>query len=803
MALLRVLVVTVMWGVLGCSGDGGAPQDSGGGTYDAAAPDAHVPVRGLDQRPANSTCNAFTPPPATGQVRLVSKFPNITLTTPTGMFQRPNDNARWYVTERAGRLVSFPNNPTATNADVKVALDLRPNVYTGFDCSLSGIAFPPDFATGKHAFVSYCYDGPQTGNHLQLRISRFATSDGGLTFDPASEAIILAIDFPHDASHPNVGLHQSDAMRFGSDGYLYESIGDGGPQGNGGGLQAQNTHDLRGKLLRLDVHDLTRPGLSPDWAPPAVAGGIARERISADIPAANPFADGVGGAPAVYAYGFRNPWQWHFDRKDQSIWLGDVGNNTREEVDRGVVKGGNYGWSIYEGFLCTNPAPATAIHCGDSSLHLPMLDYTHGSSDQQGNAVTGGVVYRGEAVPTLKGAYLFGDSSGAKIWAVRNVDAIVPSNDPLQAPAKELLFTGAPVSAFAEDQSGEVFATILYPSTYSINTYGPGTILALEEAPATTPDPTAGPPALLSRTGCFEADAKTPVAAMIPFAPTAELFSDNATKRRWFALPDDQAISLEADGDFAFPIGSVLVKEFSVAGQRIETRFFVRQNNDGHWAGYSYKWRADESDADLVGPNAATEALSTGQTWNFPSRSQCGLCHTGVAGTTLGPELQQLNHELVYPATGRTANQLETLWGIGMLERPYGSPTANELPSLAAVSDDTRSTKDRARSYLHANCANCHRPEGPTFTPLDLRFQTHLGDAGMCDQVPTIDDLAAYIPDNPRLFAPGDPSRSVLYQRLHTTDGPIRMPPIARTLAHPLGDETVAAWITQTTVCPP
>ncbi|MBA3501199.1 MAG: PQQ-dependent sugar dehydrogenase, partial [Deltaproteobacteria bacterium] len=419
---------------------------------DAVAP----PVIGLDQRPANPTCKAFTPPPATGQTRLVSRFPALTFANPTGMFQRPGDGARWYVTERGGRLVSFPNNPAATNADIKVALDLRAVTHTEWDCSLSGVAFPANFATSKRAYVSYCYRGPETQNRLQVRVSRFATQDGGLTFDPASEQVVVALDHPYDAAHPNIGLHTSDATRFGADGYLYAAIGDGGPQGIGGGTQAQNTNDLRGKLLRIDVSDLTK-SLTKDF----VSG---RQRIAADIPADNPFVAG-GGHPAVWASGFRNPWQWHFDRANGSIWLGDVGNSAREEINRAVVKGGNYGWSAYEGFNCTNHFPALCAN--NAALKMPLLDYAHGSGDQQGNAVTGGLVYRGNAVPSLRGAYIFGDSSGQRIWAVRNVDTLAPG----VVPAKELLFRGAPVSSFAEDQDGELYVTILFPTA----TYGAGT----------------------------------------------------------------------------------------------------------------------------------------------------------------------------------------------------------------------------------------------------------------------------------------------------------------------------------------
>jgi len=792
-----LLALVAVLGAIGCGKPSAEPSDASvpsvdgavDGAVDAppdATPDAPpdaAPVIGLDQRPANPTCKAFTPPPSGDQVRLVSRFPKLHFTAPTGLFQRPGDNARWYVTERAGRLVSFPNNPAATDADVRVALDLRAVTMTRSDCSMSSVAFPPSFATSHRAYISYCYAGPDTADRLQIRISRFATSDGGLTFDPASEQVILALDHPGDAQHPTPGLHAADAMRFGSDGYLYSSIGDGGPQGIGGGTQAQDTNDLRGKLLRLDVSDLTAE-LTKDFVPN-------RQRVAAASPPDNPFVVG-GGHAAIYAYGFRNPWQWHFDRQDGSIWLGDVGNSKREEINRGVVKGGNYGWSAWEGFLCTNNFPAK---CMDPTIKMPLLDYVHGGGDQQGNAITGGLVYRGSGVPSLTGAYLFGDSSGQRIWTVRNVDTL-PAN---VVPAKELLFRGAPVSSFAEDQDGELFVTILFPTA----TYGDGTILALEASPPPDGEPGQGPPALLSQTGCFETDASTPVAALVPFEPSAQLYSDGAAKRRWLALPDGATIATAADGAFQFPPGSVLVKEFAVGGARVETRFLVRQSDGGRWAGYSYQWRADQTDAELVGINGATAPVAEGaQTWTFPGRAQCHQCHTSVAGTTLGTELAQLNHPIAYPATGRTANQLETLWSLGMLDVPAGGPSARLLPSLASIADQTRTVEDRARGYLHINCANCHRPAGPTFTPLDLRFQTALRDAGICDQLPTIDDLASQIPSNPRIFAPGAPTRSVLWHRLTTTEGAIRMPPIARTLTDATASTVITDWITSTATCP-
>lgn len=750
-----------------------APPDAAPDAAPDAPLDAPPIVYGLDVRPPNASCRAFTAAPGSGTVRLVDRFPNVALSVPTGLVQRPGDNTRWYVLERSGRILYFPNQPTAQASDVKVALDLRDVTYAQTDCSLASLAFPPDFATSKRAYVGYCHI---TSNGLQIRVSRFATNDGGATFDRASEELIVAIDYtPDDYNnvHRPPGLHAVDAMRFGRDGYLYVALGDGGPQGLMGGQQSQNKNDLRGKLLRLDVSDPTKK---------LVDDGIVfeRQRVGAAFPADNPFV-GVGERTgAVYAYGFRNPWQWHFDRLTGEIWLGDVGNTTREEINRDVQKGGNYGWAIYEGTLCTNLFPPGA--CDDPTLKAPLLDYLHGSGPQQGNAVTGGVVYRGSAVPSLYGAYIFGDSSSGHIWVVRNVDS---------APTlpKELLpLVGVPVSAFAEDQDGEVFVVSLA-----------GKIWALEEAPV-DPNPTlGGPPPLLSQTGCFDpSNQMAPTPDLVPFAPSAELWSDAATKRRWMTIPDAKTITVKSDGDFDFPPGTVLLKEFSLAGTKIETRFLVRQEADGKWAGYSYRWNDAQTDATLVGMDGDTATYGS-QVWSFPSRAQCNQCHTSAAGNALGPEMAQLNHALTYPVTGRTANQVATLEKVGLVDT---TGFAKPWPALPALTQDSYTVQDRARAYLHANCSNCHRPGGPTFTPPDFRYSVALSAMGICDVQPTISALEDFIPSEPRLLAPGVPSRSVLYVRLSTEDARVRMPPIGRTLVHAAGAGVVADWITQTTMCP-
>lgn len=736
-------------------------------------PDAPPVVYGLDQRPANAACRAFTPPPP-GTLRLAERFPNVQPDTPTGLAQIPGDNSRWYVLERTGRILTFPNQANPAAGDVKVALDLRDVTYANTDCSLASLAFPPDFATTKRAYVGYCHIASAG---LQIRVSRFATTDGGSTFDRASEELIVAIDYTHDDFnnvHKPPGLHAVDAMHFGKDGYLYVALGDGGPQGLMGGQQSQNKNDIRGKLLRLDVSDPSKKLVDDGMIM------LDRQRVGAGIPADNPFVGLGASAAAVYAYGFRNPWQWHFDRLTGAIWLGDVGNNTWEEVNRDVQKGGNYGWAIYEGTHCTNLFPAGA--CADTTLIPPLLDYVHGTMADQGKAVTGGVVYRGVSVPSLYGAYIFGDSSSQHIWAVRNVD------HPPTLP-KELLPIGlVPVSAFAEDQNGEVFVVSLG-----------GKILALEEVPVDPNPALSGPPPLLSQTGCFDAaNQMAPAADLIPFAPSAELWSDGAAKRRWMTVPDAKTVAVKSDGDFDFPPGTMLVKEFSLAGAKVETRFLVHQEADSRWVGYSYRWNEAQTDATLVSTDGDSATWGS-QVWNYPSRGQCQQCHTSVAGNALGPEIAQLNHAMTYPATGRTANQVATLEKIGVLDT---SGAAKPWPVLPALAQDGYTVEDRARAYLHANCSNCHRPGGPTFTPPDFRFSVPLSAMGICDVQPTVSALEDLIPSEPRLLAPGVPSRSVLYVRLSTIDSRVRMPPIGRTLVHPAGAAVVADWITQTTMCP-
>jgi len=234
------------------------------------------------------------------------------------------------------------------------------------------------------------------------------------------------------------------------------------------------------------------------------------------------------------------------------------------------------------------------------------------------------------------------------------------------------------------------------------------------------------------------------------------------------------------------------MKHFRLNGQLIETRLFMR-HPDGDWAGYSYEWDAQQTDATLV-QGGKVERLS-GQDWVYPSGTDCMVCHTQVAGFSLGLEVAQLNGDFTYAGTGRTANQLLTLDAIAMFDSPLGDPGL--LAMLAEPTDAGEALQDRARAYLHTNCAQCHRPGGPTPTNLDLRFDTALAATNTCDVQPQTGSLGIA---NARIVAPGNPDRSVLLERMSRRDAH-GMPPVASSVTDTEGFGLIRDWIISLAGC--
>jgi glucose/arabinose dehydrogenase len=366
------------------------------------------------------------PPPGAVEVSLATErvFADLpAFEDPVLALQAPNDASNWYVVEQAGRVLAFANE--ASVADVRTFIDLGGRVTSGGERGLLGMAFHPSYPTDPRVYLSYT---TTVNGNLVSRIGEFRTTDGGATLAPDSETVLLTVAQPasnHNGGHLVFGPH---------DGMLYAGFGDGGSGGDPWGTigNGQRLTTLLGKLLRIDVGgtDGPVPYRIPDGNP------------YADNPACN---DGEGDEPCpeIYAYGFRNPWRFSFDRATTELWLADVGQGEREEVDV-VTVGGNYGWRCFEGTRSFNS------DCGpNAGVSLPpVVEYDHAS----GSSITGGYVYRGAALPTLQGRYVFGDFSTGRLWQVPRT--VTPTR---QVTAADATDTTLGISSFAEDLDGEVY----------------------------------------------------------------------------------------------------------------------------------------------------------------------------------------------------------------------------------------------------------------------------------------------------------------------------------------------------------
>ncbi|MBX3219420.1 MAG: PQQ-dependent sugar dehydrogenase [Labilithrix sp.] len=519
--------------------------------------------------------------------------------------------------------------------------------------------------------------------------------------------------------------HNGGRLVFGPDRHLYVGIGDGSwgdPL-----LRAQDPNELFGKILRLDVL-----GARPYASPPD-----------------NPFFDG-GGRPEVWAYGLRNPWSFSF-APDGQMWLGDVGHDYWEEIDI-ITKGGNYGWPLREGRHCFRSPPCEVPGAID-----PVFEYGH----VDGYAVTGGVVYRGKQA-ALAGTYVFGDFMTGRIWAL---DAREPGA------ARMLVDSARNISAFGEDEDGEVLLV----------DYG-GHVLRLEAA-----DEKPAAAESLASLGCLDPDRTGEVApAFTSFDVSAPLWSDGLDKRRWISVPEGAQVHVTGDGKLDLPVGSILLKEFSVPGRRIETRMLARDADDG-WLGYTFQWNEAQTDAVLI-EDAVTVDVD-GSPWTLPSRGQCFACHRTALGTVLGFVPEQLDR----------GDQLDAFARAGLLDRAVDHAA---ITPLVDPYDASLPAEPRARSYLAANCASCHGGAGSPQGVIDFRASIATADMfTVCRSAKSALDGAGS--DEPRrlLIAPGDPAASEIVQRMSRTDVG-SMPPIGRRRVDSRAVDVVSSWIRSLAACP-
>jgi len=290
----------------------------------------------------------------------VAKVAQITSIHPT-----PLAEGEVWVTTQEGKVLRIDGA-----APPAALLDIRARIVSGGEMGLLGLALAPTFPKDPRVFVNYTHKPAG-----KLRTAVVSYRWDGARFDPASEILVLGFDQPYSN-------HNSGSLAFGPDGMLYVGVGDGGSGGDPHG-HGQDLGTWLGSILRVDVAE----------APYRVPGD-------------NPFVDTPGAAPEIWAYGIRNPWGMAFD--GDTLWFADVGQNTWEEIDRGV-KGGNYGWNIMEGTHCFQ----TPV-CDTSRFVPPVAEYSH----TEGRSVTGGFVYRGPSIPALDGRYVYADFATGRMWAV-------------------------------------------------------------------------------------------------------------------------------------------------------------------------------------------------------------------------------------------------------------------------------------------------------------------------------------------------------------------------------------------------
>lgn len=734
------------WGV-GCADsveetpiDGGATIDRGF-DGDAWQPDAGPAGNPLSPRVDNQTCR-LPPAPPIGAMRVVGAFPGLRASRPLWFGTAPGDDTHFYVIEQSGRVLVFdPARPGESTVFFQRTVS-RDNNEEG----LLGLAFHPDYAQNGRLFIYYSAARPRRSVIAEIQRDPMDP----LRADPATEQVLLEVDQPF-------GNHNGGDMHFGPDGLLYISLGDGGaggdPQGHG-----QNTQTLLGSILRIDIDTQDVACGLPYGIPPD--NPFAAERCQPGDPGA--------GRPEIWAWGLRNVWRMSFDRSTGELWAADVGQNVEEEVD--LIQGGhNYGWNPVEGRVCY------VAGCDTSAYTPPVWSYTH----DLGESITGGYVYRGPSLPELWGAYIFGDYTSGRIWALRPVPGGEPDVQVIAESRRQIV-------SFGEGPDGELYVV----------TFDAGIGRLERAAPPVDVQPL---PERLSETGCFADVAAHQLApGVIPYGVNARLWSDGADKLRAFALPAGGEMIHRADGAYDFPVDTVLIKTFVMPDatgtpRRIETRM-TRKGQDG-WNGYTYRWNETETDATLLAA-AETRTIDTPDgplDWQYPSRAQCDQCHIQGQGYALGLSTRQLNGPFDYPQG--THPQLATLAGAGYVALP-DAPEA--LPAFPDVNDADADIAARARAYLDANCASCHQPDGPANADIDLRATTPLAEMGVCGLEPEQGDIGL---EGGLLVAPGDPNRSVLLQRM-LIRGEDQMPPLASERVDAFGTTLVGAWIQMLPGCP-
>lgn len=739
-------------------------------------------------------------PNANATYEVAVAYTNLVFNQP--LFLTPYPGTNWQVViEKAGVIRIFPNRPDAKANEIKTFLDIHNKVYNVSDSGMTAIAFHPEFGVSGspnrgYVYVTYKWrpnpDFGANGDFAYYRLSRFTVPDGTMAADPNSETIFLQ-------QFDQQEWHDSGELMFGQDGFLYFGVGDEGGANDQYNVTQVINQRLMSGIFRIDVNKdpaISHPIRRQPFHHPNLPSGWP-ESFSTNyfVPNDNPFVNPDGSVLEEYfALGLRNPYRFTQDPVTGRIWVGDVGQDTREEVDI-LLPGKNYQWAYKEGLAAgpkTKPASIIGVE------QTPLWDYPHASGD---GCIIGGYVYRGtNFAPDLTGKYVCVDNDSGRIWALSSSNGVtLDSVTHIATMPSGSIYGGT--SSCGIDHNGEIYFV-------KIGGVGAGKIYKLKTVVDFIPDPVTP----LSQLGLFTNLTTLAITnGFHPYTVNSPLWSDGAVKQRWIAVPNDgshdtaaEQIIFSPTNEWKFPPGTVLVKQFdlpvnetnSSITQRVETRLLVTDQSGGIY-GLTYKWRTNGLDADLLTTGTNADYIIQGasgivhtQTWSFPSRQDCLVCHNANAGYVLGVKTHQLNCPTTYPETGVTDNQLRALGHIGLLGTNYNEALLGSYLRSFAVTNTAVSLETRARSYIDANCSQCHRPNGNAQAYFDARFTTPLAQQGLI-QGPTYSFITDY---SDRVIVPKDLPHSLLYNRVGRV-GQFQMPPLAKNVVDTNAVQTIAEWI--------
>lgn len=663
-------------------------------------------------------------------------FPSLKFNQCLDLVAMPGSN-RLFVVEQSGKIFSFPDQPDVATADLVIdfakAIPGVEQVYS--------IAFHSNFQQNRYCFVCYILAADQPeGTH----VSRFVVSKTDPpSIDAASETSIITW---------RSGGHNGCSLKFGPDGCLYISTGDAGPANPPDIFKTgQDLSDLLSSILRLDVDH-------------------GQDGRNYSIPKDNPYINLASARGEVWAYGLRNPWRMSFDQRTGDLWVGDVGWEMWEMLYR-IERGGNYGWAVMEGLHSTHPEWPR----GPTPILPPVIEHPHSES----SSITEGLTYYGTRLKELQGTHIYSDYDTGKFWGFRFENGQVTDH-------RELADTTHRVVGFGETADGE----------FLILDHTAGTIHRLIRNPQQ--DTSRFFPRTLIETGLFTSvREQIPAPGVVEYRINAEPWADSATARHYVAVPQQFTIRTDQPA-WVFPTDTVLIKTLSLVEDSersvmVETQ--ILHFDGAEWMPYTYQWDDDQKNARLVSA-AGTETTfkindpdardgHRKQTWRFAGRAECQRCHNRWSGPPLAFNTPQLNVER--DVHGTQQSQLDVLSEMGLLEPAI---SRENRPQLVNPYDETADLDQRARSYLHANCAHCHRLHAGGAVLSHMHYDLNLEKTNMIGTRPTQGTFGIHAAN---VVAPGDPYRSVLLYRMSKL-GSGRMPYIGSAEVDRKGIALIRDW---------